>query len=228
MKFRDLRRKIIADYAVLPFIFCGMGLILAYGATRLVNHALRGLPEKWDMFIPVIPAWTVVYFLSYVFWILAYLRISKESKTMSNRLLVADIFGKIVCMAVFLIVPTTTVRPAVPDDMFLSPLLELLYFLDSPDNLFPSMHCSTSWFASRYLQRCETVSNKIKVLGWVSTGLVFLSVLFTKQHVIIDIIGGVVVAETCAIISDKSHLYKIYDKLDIVGRYYDRKVKEKQ
>ena len=51
---------------------------------------------------------------------------------------------------------------------------------------------------------------------------VFASVLFTKQHVIIDIFGGIAVAELSIQVSDRTGLYKLYNKLD-VARFYEKR-----
>lgn len=229
MKYRNFRSKFIPDYAVIQYLLCALGLCTTYWLTRLINFILRGGPENYldittslDRAIPVIPVWTVMYFISYVFWIISYLWVSKESREMSNRLLTADMLGKIICTAVFLIVPTTAARPTVPTDAFAAPLLELLYVLDSPDNLFPSMHCSVSWFAMRYVLKCRKIPKWYKITSVISTLAVFASVLFTKQHVIIDIFGGIAVAELSIQLSDRTGLHKLHDKLD-VGKFYERK-----
>lgn len=232
MKYRDLRRKLIPDYAAVQYLICALGLCMAYYLTKLLNYLFRGgydtyldITSDLDRLIPVIPVWTVMYFLSYVFWIISYLWVSRESREMSNRLLFADMIGKFLCTAVFLIVPTTTVRPPVAEDAFAAPLLELLYVIDTPENLFPSMHCSVSWFAVRYVLKCGKIPKWYKAVAVLSTLAVFAAVLFTKQHVIIDIFGGIAVAELSIQVSDRTGLYKIYDKLD-VGRFYEKRNKK--
>jgi hypothetical protein len=52
---------------------------------------------------------------------------------------------------------------------------------------------------------------------------IFASVLFTKQHVIVDIIGGVAVAEVSILLSERTKAYRLYYKLDIYDLYYGRK-----
>ncbi len=43
--------------------------------------------------------------------------------------------------------------------------------------------------------------------------LVFVSTLLTKQHVIADVAGGVILAELCFCIGRKTELYRIYENL---------------
>ena len=229
MKIVDLRRKLLPDYAVLPFILCAIGQLIAYYVTRLINYNFRGMPETftdiasdWDKMIPVMPIWSVIYFLSYVFWAVSYIWVSRESKEMCNKMLIADMIGKLLCAVVFVAFPTTLARPTVDSTTFDGWLLNYIYSIDQPDNLLPSMHCSVSWFSARFVSKSKIIPKWYKVFAFVAAFLVFASVLFTKQHVIVDIFAGVLVAEACIQLSCRTNLYKIYDKLDL-GRYYERR-----
>ncbi len=228
MKIIDFRRKIFPDYAVLPFILCGVGQLVAYYVTRIINYSFRGMPETFtdiasdfDKMIPVMPIWSVIYFLSYVFWAVSYIWVGRESKEICNKMLVADMMGKILCAAVFIIFPTTLARPTVDTSSFDGWLLNYIYTIDQPDNLLPSMHCSVSWFAARFVGKSRIIPKWYKIFAFVSAFLVFASVLFTKQHVIVDIFAGVFVAELCTQISCRTNLHRLYDKLDL-GRVYGR------
>ena len=43
--------------------------------------------------------------------------------------------------------------------------------------------------------------------------LVFASTLLTKQHVIVDVAGGILLAELCFCIGRKTNLYKVYERI---------------
>ncbi len=230
MWFRDIRNKIISDYAVIPFLLCAIGQLSAFYLVRIINRLIHGpfenyldMTTKYDEMIHVLPWWVLVYIYAYIFWLVSYIWVAKENKETCCRFLTADLLGKIVCFALFIIIPTTNIRPELPSDAFARPVLELIYFLDTPDNLFPSMHCSVSWFAVRYVNKCKKIPLWYKLLSWVSTFAIFLSVLFTKQHVILDIFGGVAVAEICIIIGEKTNLYKYFLRTEnAVGRFYGK------
>lgn len=234
MKTVDLRRKLLPDYSVIPFLLCAVGQLIAYYLSRVINYSFRGMPETFpdigtdlDRAIPVWPIWSTVYFLSYLFWFISYVWVSRESKEMCNRLLTADMMGKLICAVIFVIFPTTFLRPAVDTSTFDGWLLNFIYQIDQPDNLFPSMHCSVSWFSARFVFKCEKIPKWYKIFAFVAAFMVFASVLFTKQHVIIDIFAGVFVAEACTQIASRTKLHKLYDKLDI-GRFYERKEKRRK
>lgn len=232
MKLVNLRRRLIPDYAALQYIICGIGLLVAYYLTRFINFFVRDGIETYtditcalDGKIPVIPVWTLMYFISYVYWIVAYIGVSRESKELSDRLLFSDILGKFFCTVTYIAFPTTSQRPVGFEDMTCGGLLELLYKIDMQDNLFPSMHCSASWFAMRYVLKCRNIPKYYKALAVIATLAVFASVLFTKQHVILDVVGGVAVAELSIQLNERFKLWKIYAKLDI-GKFYERRQKQ--
>ena len=75
--------------------------------------------------------------------------------------------------------------------------------------------------------KCEKIPKWYKIFAFVAAFMVFASVLFTNQHVIIDIFAGVFVAEACTQIASRTNLHKLYDKLDI-GRFYERKEKRRK
>ncbi len=229
MTLIDLRRKLLPDYAVIPFLLCAAGQLFAYYVTRLINYNFRGMPETftdiashWDKMIPVVPLWSVIYFLSYVFWTVSYIWVSRESKEACNKMLVADMMGKLLCAVVFVAFPTTLARPQVDTSTFDGWLLNYIYTIDQPDNLLPSMHCSVSWFAARFVGMSKITPKWYKIFAFIAAFLVFASVLFTKQHVIVDIFAGVFVAEMCIQISCRTKLHNIYNKLDL-GRFYGRR-----
>jgi membrane-associated phospholipid phosphatase len=64
---------------------------------------------------------------------------------------------------------------------------------DGPGNCFPSLHVATTiFFAGLY--SLKQGSNWEKALMWLWTIAVIISVLTTKQHYVIDVIGGIVLA----------------------------------
>lgn len=229
MSVLSFRRKLIPDYAVIPVILWVVCQALSFYATRLLNSVVYGSYENFfdisislDSFIPVVPQWVFIYILTYPFWLVSFALICHDSKEMCCKALSAEMFGKLVCAIIFILLPTFIVRPQVEVDSLSTFLLNFIYKADSPDNLFPSMHCSISYFAARYVLKCSRIPKWYKILSVVMTVLVCFSVVFTKQHVILDILGGLLVAEICSQISDRLNFKRIYEKLDI-GSFYERK-----
>ena len=73
--------------------------------------------------------------------------------------------------------------------------MRFLYQVDAADNLFPSIHCLTSWFCYIGIRGRREVPKWYRVFSCLFALAVFISTLTTKQHVIIDVIAGAALAE---------------------------------
>lgn len=87
-----------------------------------------------------------------------------------------------------------------------------LYSIDAPDNLFPSIHCLVSWFCYLGIRGRKEIPVWYQRVSMIIAILVFASTLLTKQHVIIDVAGGILLAEFCIRIGRKTNLYKKYER----------------
>lgn len=226
IKLLELRRKIFPDYSVIPFFICLFGQLLTYYGTRVLNIIVRGSVEEYldlstafDRSLPSVPVWSYVYFLSFAFWIVSYILVAREDKKLFYRLMAADFMAKIICVVFFVAMPTVALRPEVPDTCG-AWLMKILYVIDRPDNLFPSLHCIVTWLSLRYVFYCKNVNSHYKVFSAAATVCVFICVLLTKQHVAVDIAGGVAVAELTSVISDKTGISSLYERTDILGKLY--------
>lgn len=217
-----MMKKLIPSYSVIPYLLCaGLHMFTYYGA-RLINHLIHGSTEGFfdlslsiDSIIPVIPVWTYIYVLSYVFWVVCYVAAGREGKEFLGRIIAADLVCKIITFTVFIVMPTTAPRPEMVENGIGAWLLELIYSADVPDNLFPSMHCSVSWLSFRFLSKAKSIPAIWKWASFVFAVLVFASVVFTKQHIVLDIVSGVIVAEIGVQVGFRTSLFKIFSKLHI-------------
>lgn len=194
-------RKFIPRYASLPLLLTGMMQLLVYYGQRLLVHLLGFSYHDWsialDARIPLIPVFSLVYFGSFLWWIFFFLKICSDGETSCYRLIAADFVAKLICLAFFLCIPTTVQRPSITGTDIFSQLMRFLYWVDEPNNLFPSMHCMTAWLCFRPLFDCEHLEKKNRrlVVCGIGTLLICLSTLFTKQHVFVDVFGGIAAAE---------------------------------
>ncbi len=200
--FRRILRRIIPVYAILPLCLTGLTNLLAYQGAKLfqlifgIENAVD-VTSAFDAATPFRPAWVLVYIGTYLFWIYQYVTVAKESPQMACRLAVADGVAKLICLFFFIVIPTTNVRPEVEGSGIVPFLMRAIYFLDTPTNLFPSIHCFVAWLGTRYLFSCKKLRYKplVCALCCVGTLMVFASTLLTKQHVLLDVLGGIAVSE---------------------------------
>lgn len=154
-----------------------------------------------DRKIPVIPWWVSIYILSYAFWAINYILIARQNKRSCYRLVFADYFSKMVCGIFFVIIPTTNVRPELIGGGFWELMLKFIYTMDSPTNLFPSIHCLVSWICAIGL-RGTKVSNGYKAFSYIFAIAVCVSTQLTKQHYIVDAFGGIALAEISLLLGE--------------------------
>lgn len=187
------------------------------------DHSDLSLPI--DGIIPFVP-WTItLYLISYLIWLFFYTVISrgseKELKGMiekenqaggydRDRFFAADILSKIICFIFFLALPTTLTRPVPGTETAIDTLVTFVYQVDSADNLFPSIHCIVSWLCWIGVRNRADLPSWLKNSALVLAILICISTLTTKQHVIIDVFGGILLAELCYFLTGFDSIRKLY------------------
>lgn len=196
----DLKQKLddlLPSYTRVPLISMVCVHALVYYATRLVTQKMThfdfSLPV--DAAIPFIPAFSVIYVLAYVQWIAGYILIARDSRELCRRVISGEIISKLICMALFLLIPTTMTRAGIVSDGPFDRIVGTIYRLDAADNLFPSIHCLESWVCFRGAMRMKKAGPWYRYFTLLFSLLVFASTVLIKQHVAVDIIGGVLTAE---------------------------------
>lgn len=111
------------------------------------------------------------------------------------RSLATYVICALVCYMVYLVYQTTVPRPIVTGDDVFSQLMRYVYNRDQPFNCFPSIHVFSCYLVMKALYKSsfKTVWNQTLIYG-MST-LIILSTLFVKQHVIMDVVAGILLAE---------------------------------
>ena len=151
-----------------------------------------------------------VYVLAYVVWIVGFIVIGRESREVCYEVLTAEQIAKLCCLVAFIAIPTTIIRPEVTGTGFFQWLSRLIYSMDSPDNLLPSVHCLENWICFRGAMKCKKVGKGYKIFMFVAAILVFASTLMVKQHVVLDVVAAIVVVELGLFLSRRFNLSKIY------------------
>lgn len=186
-----------------------------YFGTRMVagNWYHHNIESALDQKIPLWPPSVLLYFGCYFFWIVNYIIIARQDKRLVCQFFSADFISRMVCMAFYLLYPTTNTRPEILPDGFWNRFMLLLYQTDAADNLFPSIHCLVSWFCYIGLRGRKNIPAWYRGASCIMAVLVCISTLTTKQHVIVDVIGGVLLAEICLWVGKRTAVWSSYEKL---------------
>lgn len=216
MGFKNKLNRLLPRYTYIPLLSVIVINFLTYSATRLITrgfvHYDFSLPL--DSGIPFVPAFIVIYVLAFVQWGVGFILIARDSREVCYKLLSGEIISKLICMAFFLIIPTAMVRPDITSGNFFGKATEFIYSMDTPDNLFPSVHCLESWFCFRGAMHLKKTDRWYTYFSLVFTLLVFASTVLVKQHVVVDIIAGVVVCEVGLFISKKTNSALVFKKIE--------------
>lgn len=208
--------RILPRYAYVPLFIAVVFNMLTYYGTRLVNTSMHhyDISLPLDDLIPFVPQAIVVYVLAFVTWLIGFVVIARESRKVCYRILSAELVAKMISFLIFIILPTSMQQPEITGDDIFSRLTQLIYDLDSPDNLFPSLHCLESYIVFRGALYCKKPSKWYTPFCLVFALMVFASTVLIKQHLLLDIPGAVIIAEIGMFVSSKLRLSRIYERLE--------------
>ena len=171
-------------------------------------HADLTLPA--DAVIPFLP-WTItIYVGCFLFWLILYRLIARLPRREADRFFCANLLGKGISFVIFVLFPTTMPRPEVNGMTAWDTFMRFLYWIDAPDNLFPSLHCMIAWLCWIGVRGNKQVPLPWRISALIMAVLVCLSTLTTRQHVVLDVFGGILLSEFCYSLSDLPALRKPY------------------
>lgn len=181
----------------LPMVALGLLVPLYVFIPRLATGRLPWSPAvALDAAIALQPAWVLIYGPLYLFLILLPLFIVRDD-THIRRTFHAYLAVWISAYAVFVAFPTLAPRPAetIAGDGFAVWGLNFLYEADPPYNCFPSLHVAHSFVSALASYR---VHRGVGIAALAGAVLVGISTLFTKQHYVLDVGAGILLASVAA------------------------------
>lgn len=204
IKFKNLLKSIPLYGWISGIVLFG----LQYGMYRLaaglsnwthtVNYAF--IPKiPFDDKIPLVPIFVIIYLFSYVFWICGPIAASKTSKENFINFLFVILISYFIGFLILWFAPTRMNR--VDEGLMdyansgkpFSWLLGIVYGSDGGEwawNLFPSYHCLISLCCFIGVHRQKEIHIGFRIYSLVMVILISMSTVFTKQHYIVDIFGG--------------------------------------
>ncbi len=200
--------------------------VLVLGVAFLWNEAVylgaRQIAQSWhhydmttsiDRLVPFLPWTTSIYFGCYLFWCINYFLCAVQEKSECDRFFCADTLAKGICFLLFLLIPATNIRPEIIGETVWDTLMKLLHRLDAADNLFPSIHCLVSWFCWIGVRKRKDISTLYRHFSLAMAVAVCISTLTTRQHVIADVVGGILLAEVCYYFSGTTKICATYSSV---------------
>lgn len=208
--------RIIKKYSVIPLLTALCCNSLVYFGIRQINVGREHYIIKifLDDLIPFRTEFILIYILAYLHWIIGYLMIARESQEVCYRVISADLVAKLATGLVFLLIPTTIDRPWPTGTGIWDQLTRMIFSMDAADNLFPSIHCLESWMVFRGSLYMKNPPAFYRPVMFVFAILVFASTVFLKQHLVVDIAGGILFAEAGLALAGRFRLGRIFEELN--------------
>jgi membrane-associated phospholipid phosphatase len=149
-------------------------------------------PSRLDDSIPFVE-WTIWLYHSQFFFLLLTIHLIKRAENVT-RVFYAMAGASLLSFGVFLIYPTTIARDVQTGSGLSERALQFLYAVDPPTNCLPSLHVALATLAALALLS-ERKWAGLFALIWAA--LICLSTMTTKQHYVVDVIGGLLIAMVC-------------------------------
>lgn len=163
-----------------------------------------------DNNIKMVKIFIIPYIYSYAFWLFAPIVVSLTNKKNFYNYAIGLLLAYFVGFLFFTFMPTYINRvdeglyDALGNDI-LSKLIRLIYNSDGKEygyNLFPSYHCLISTYCYLGIRKQKEISTGFKAYTLIMAILICMSTVFIKQHYFLDIIGGVLIAIICYILTN--------------------------
>jgi membrane-associated phospholipid phosphatase len=187
-----------------------MGFI--YTLLNTSSRQVHSLNTHMDQHIPFIQAFIVPYMLWMPFLYLTLVYFCMKDRNMYYCTLLAYNVGVLVSYGFYMFFQTTVPRPEISGEGLISQMTAFLYRADQPFNCFPSIHCMSSYLLFRALFTSSIKNKRNLTLIGSSAFIIILSTLFVKQHVVLDAVGGVILAEVLTRLVYRWSPKRIFDR----------------
>jgi len=166
------------------------GQVLLYTIIKLFQDNYHTFNMGIDNRIPFIPYFIYIYNMFYPFLFICFLNLFNKDKITYDKGIIAVIMGYLIANIIFIIYPVEMIRPDISNinmDALTRFVVELTYKSDNPAiNCLPSLHCLFCFQSIYSTIRCNNLGIIKKIIISIIALLIIISVLFVKQHYVID------------------------------------------
>lgn len=179
--------------------FCAMlGLLplnIFYIALNNSKREVHSLITAADNAIPFVKIFIVPYvaWYGFIFFTMAYLCFKDRNAYFQT--LISYGAGLICSFITFYFFQTTVTRPELTGNGILTSMIQIIYSADQPYNCFPSIHVLTSYLMVKGIMSSSARNRRNNFIVSITAVLIIISTLFIKQHVLLDVVFGVIYAE---------------------------------
>lgn len=187
-----------------PILVYGIFYFAAFIFLENTNEKIHMIHMRFDDYIPFCEYFIVPYVMWYFFVVAVVLYFAwfhqnrREYRQLTGTLMT----GMTIFLIVSLVYPNgQDLRPVLTGDGFFIQAVNLLYRIDTPTNILPSIHvfhsvaCCIAIWKSQSLREHRGIQAATSLL----TVLIVLSTMFLKQHSILDVTLALCLNGVCAV-----------------------------
>jgi membrane-associated phospholipid phosphatase len=160
-----------------------------------INRTIQGgvvLDTPLDGYVPLWAVWIIPYMLGLLWWALCYGWAAwKMEDDLYRAFVISFVTVMLTSYVIYIVFPTYVNRPELQGDDWLTRLVATLYENDRVNNAFPSGHTYNSVMIALFWSRWYP---RQRWLWFTIAAIVVLSTLFTRQHNLPDLLGGILLA----------------------------------
>jgi membrane-associated phospholipid phosphatase len=180
--------------------------VLYFLVQALVIHSYS-FWSPFDGVVPFVPEFIWIYH-TLIPVIVATTIFSMQRREVFFKTIVALSLSVVVLTAFHLIFPSYYPRQEIEPISFFSAslwLVELTRELDAACNTFPSGHVALAWILYFCIRDSDCAKRKKSLRGFylLWAVLISLSTLFLKQHYVLDVVAGIVLAHISVVVSER-------------------------
>ncbi len=181
----------VSYIAVIPL----MSLIYLW-IDQIGFQSIHTMYTQFDRHIPFVK-WFILPYMSWMPLIYIYLLfLCFKDRARYLHTMTAYFIGVMISNVIFIFYQTTVPRPEIDGTGILTYFVQFVYQHDQPYNCFPSIHALSSYLLFLSVVRSRTIkSAALKTVISVWTWLIIISTVFVKQHSILDVAAGIILAE---------------------------------
>jgi membrane-associated phospholipid phosphatase len=187
-------RALVLGYVAFSIVYLGSGSLHLRAPLALE-------PSSTDAMIPFVD-WTIWIYLTQLALLPLAITLARDDFDRS-RTFYAMIVATALAAVIFVAWPTQLERQTVPTVGLTGLAWSALYFSDTPNNCFPSLHAALAAIAGGALWRRRLHA---PALLWPAS--IALATLMTKQHVVWDLAGGLLLAAAAWILTPRLVRYE--------------------
>lgn len=191
----NLKNVIIRQIIILIF------QVVLYFGCEFFQKNPKNMDLPIDKKIPALPYFALIYVLWFPLIAIFPISLFKEAENLYELYVICWITDIVISVIIYLAYPTTCTRPKDLEDIKGGWMLKILYkFSYKGLNCSPSMHCSISTLVLIFALTASTMPVNLRIIYSTTALGIILSTLFTKQHVLVDLVTGALLALVISLI----------------------------